>query len=202
MHFNAHLQCKWVSSNSSLSAEQNLKVSTTKSFSRLNRWSAVLPASAFADELWGREGWDTGPQACCFGWGEKLATGRSFSQIKFPAYVQLPGKMNSVAHFRRRIKCAASGTTTEAFIVSTVINCKPVDISAEQELGTSAHISPCGPRPLPCSLPQAGSSQVLPMVFQLVSFGTSLILFHDGCGKKSWLTFHWVLCTITHLQQI
>lgn len=110
MHFNAHLQCKWVSNNSCLSAEQKPKVSTRKSFFSLNRWSAVPSASASAgksvpDWLWEREGWDTGPQACCFGKGGKLETGSFLSQIKFLVYVQLPGKMSSVGHFEVEKTC-------------------------------------------------------------------------------------------------
>lgn len=79
------------------------KVSTRKSFFSLNRLSAVPSASASAGEsvpeLWEGKGWDAGPQAGCFGKGEKLIVSNFFSQIEFLVYVQLPGKMSSVGHF-------------------------------------------------------------------------------------------------------
>lgn len=55
-------------------------------------------------------------------------------------------RVNSVAHFQKGIKRAAYQATTEAHVVSTVLNCKAGDISAVQEPGTL--ISPCScPRP-------------------------------------------------------
>lgn len=192
MHFNAHLQCKWVSNNSCLSAEQNPKVSTTKSFSRCNRWSAALPASASAEtpvpELWGRAGWDTGPQAQCSGKGGKLVTGSLFSQIKFPACAQLPGKREFCSPFseRNEMCCLSSHHRSTRTIYSAQLRaCWHLSCAGTRDLSKSMFLpSPHGPSPLPHSLAQAASSQVLPTAFQLVSFGPSLILFHDGWGKQ------------------
>lgn len=186
MHFNAHLQCKWVLDNTCLSAEQNPKVSTTKSFSSLSIWSPALPASASADELVpelrGRDGWDTVLKHATLWWGKNSWMGVSSLKLNSLPVCNFQVKWILQLTFKKGIKWTASPTTTEASIVFTVLNCKPVDTLAEQEWRTSAHIGPCGSTPLLHSLVQAASSQVLPTVLQLVSSG--IFYFMMGEEKK------------------
>ena len=109
--------------------------------------------------------------------GEELTTGSLFSQIKFPAYMQLPGKSEFYSAFSERNKTCCLERRICSFYGAQLQACRHLGWA-----GTGAQCScePTWPQPFV----QATSGHVCFMVFQLVPFATFFILFHDEWRRK------------------